>query len=262
MPLISVIIPVYNVEKYLERCLESVLCQTLRDIEIICVNDGSADNSLEILNKYAGSDNRIKVISKENGGLSDARNKGLEFVSAPYTAFVDSDDWIDERTFEEAYKAIEKYKTDFVCFASQKVYENGKVEIQKLPFNGFQKMNYKKFRKTPVTVWSKIFKTSIIKDRACIFPKGYNYEDNVFWMMYYPWVKSGYYINKPFYNYFQRADSIIYSDKKLFRYINLIPIIFEYYKNHNLLDKYGDDLSGRFKDYLKMDFNEAMRGTK
>ena len=262
MPLISVIIPVYNVEKYLERCLESVLCQTLRDIEIICVNDGSADNSLEILNKYAGSDNRIKVISKENGGLSDARNKGLEFVSAPYTAFVDSDDWIDERTFEEAYKAIEKYKTDFVCFASQKVYENGKVEIQKLPFNGFQKMNYKKFRKTPVTVWSKIFKTSIIKDRACIFPKGYNYEDNVFWMMYSPWVKTGYYIDKPFYNYSQRAGSIIYTDKKTFKYINLIPIIFKYYKEQNLLDKYGEDLYKRFKDYLKMDFNDAMGETK
>ena len=258
MPVISVIVPVYNVEKYLERCLDSLINQTLKDIEIICVNDGSSDNSAEILNKYAGNDKRIKVITKENGGLSDARNKGMEFVSAQYTAFVDSDDWVDECTFEEAYKAIEKYKTDFVCFASQKVYENGKVEIQKLPFNGLQKMNYKRFRKTPVTVWSKIFKTSIIKEHECVFPKGYNYEDNVFWTMYFPWIKTGYYINKPFYNYFQRADSIIYSDKKLFRYTNLIPLIFKYYKDHNLLDKYGNDLYKRFKDYLKMDFNDAL----
>lgn len=133
--------------------------------------------------------------------------------------------------FEEAYSAIEKYKTDFVCFGSQKVYEDGKTEIQKLPVKGFQKMNYKKIRKTPVTVWSKIFKASIIKEKECIFPKGYNYEDNVFWMMYSPWVKTGYYIDKPFYNYFQRAGSIIYTDKEPFKYINLIPIIFEYYKS-------------------------------
>ena len=100
---------------------------------------------------------------------------------------------------------------------------------------------------------------AIIKDKECIFPKGYNYEDNVFWMMYSPWVKTGYYIDKPFYNYFQRAGSIIYTDKEPFKYINLIPIIFEYYKKQNLLDKCGDDLYKRFKDYLKMDFNDALK---
>lgn len=256
MPVISVIIPVYNVESYLERCLQSVINQTLKGIEIICVNDGSTDGSLEILKKYAP---QITVINKENGGLSDARNKGLEYAHAPYIAFVDSDDWIEKSTFEKSYNAIEKYKPDFVCFGSQKAYDNGKVEIQKLPFKGFQKMNYKKIRKTPVTVWSKIFKASIIKKRECLFPKGYNYEDNVFWMMYSPWVKTGYYIDKPFYNYFQRTNSIIYTDNKPFKYINLIPLIFEYYKKQKLLDKYGEDLYERFKDYLKMDFKDALK---
>ncbi len=256
MPVISVIVPVYNVERYLERCLESIINQTLKDIEIICVNDGSTDGSIKILNKYAS---QITIINKENGGLSDARNKGLECISAPYTAFVDSDDWIKEDTFEEAYKSIEKYKTDFVCFGSQKVYENGKIEIQKLPFKGYQKMDYKKIRKTPVTVWSKLFRSSIIKDKKCIFPKGYNYEDNVFWMMYSPWITTGYYIDKPFYNYFQRANSIIYTDNKPFKYISLIPLIFEYYKKQGLLDEYGDDLYKRFKDYLKMDYKDAAR---
>ena len=256
MALISVIIPVYNVEKYLERCLDSILNQTFKDIEIICVNDGSTDGSREILNKYSS---QIILVNKENGGLSDARNKGLEYVTSPYVTFVDSDDWIEESTFEEAYKAIEKYQTDFVYFGCQKVYENGEKVVEKLPFKGFQKMNYKKIRKTPVTVWSKIFKTSIIKERECIFPKGYNYEDNVFWMMYSAWVKTGYYINKPFYNYWQRSDSIINTDKKIFKYIGLIPIIYEYYKRQNLLEKYGDDLYKRFKDYLKMDWKEAKR---
>lgn len=78
-------------------------------------------------------------------------------------------------------------------------------------------------------------------------------------MMYSPWVKTGYYIDKPFYNYFQRAGSIIYTDKEPFKYINLIPIIFEYYKKQNLLDKCGDGLYKRFRDYLKMDFNDALK---
>lgn len=144
MPVISVIVPVYNVEKYLERCLDSIINQTLKDVEIICVNDGSTDNSINILKEYSS---QIIIVNKENGGLSDARNKGLDYASAPYIAFVDSDDWIEETAFEEAYCAIEKYKTDFVCFGSQKVYEDGKTEIQKLPVKGFQKMNYKKSEK-------------------------------------------------------------------------------------------------------------------
>lgn len=259
MALISVIVPIYNVEKYLRRCLDSILNQTFEEIEIICVNDGSTDYSLDILTEYSKKDSRIKLINKENGGLSDARNKALEFVNSSYIAFVDSDDWIEANTFKESYDAIEKYKTDFVCFGCQKVFENGNIEIQKLPFRGFKKLNDKVIRKTPVTVWSKIFKTSIIKDRKCIFPKGYNYEDNVFWMMYSAWVNTGYYIDKPFYNYFQRNNSIVATDKKHFTYIGLIPIIFEYYKKSGLLDKNEKFLYKRFQDYLKMDYKEAVR---
>ena len=103
MPVISVIVPVYNVEKYLERCLDSIINQTLKDVEIICVNDGSTDNSINILKEYSS---QIIIVNKENGGLSDARNKGLDYASAPYIAFVDSDDWIEETAFEEAYSAI------------------------------------------------------------------------------------------------------------------------------------------------------------
>lgn len=258
MAVISVVIPVYNVEKYLRRCLDSVIKQTLKDIEIICVNDGSTDNSQAILEEYALKDERIKVVTKECEGVSEARNKGIECVNSPYIAFVDSDDWIEECTFEEAYKAIEKYKTDFVCFGYQKVYEDGKIEVQKLPYNGLVDMNYKKKRKTTVTVWSKLFRMSVIKEKECVFPKLYSSEDDFFWMIYSCWVQKGYFINKPFYNYFQRSNSIIHTDKKDFKYLSLIPLIFEYYKKWNLLDKYGDDLYKRFKDYLKMDFRTAL----
>ena len=99
-PCLSVIVPVYNVEQYLPQCLESLLNQTLRDIEIILVNDGSTDQSEKICREYADRDNRIKLYTKPNGGLSDARNYGLERTSANIVGFVDSDDYIDLNMFE------------------------------------------------------------------------------------------------------------------------------------------------------------------
>ena len=96
----SVIIPVYNVESYLRECLDSVLCQTFQDWEAICVNDGSSDNSLAILDEYAAKDSRFKVVSQANGGLSAARNTGIDNASGEYIVFLDSDDWIEYNTLE------------------------------------------------------------------------------------------------------------------------------------------------------------------
>ena len=95
MPKISVIVPIFNVEKYLKECLESIINQTFKDIEIICINDGSTDNSLDILNQYAEKDNRIKVITQSNQGLSAARNTGIKYANGEYISFIDSDDYID-----------------------------------------------------------------------------------------------------------------------------------------------------------------------
>ena len=105
-PKVSVIIPVYNVEKYLRQCLDSVVNQTLKDIEIICIDDGSTDNSLNILKEYAQKDNRIKIISKKNGGLSSARNAGLKFATGEFVGFVDSDDYIERETYENAVEPL------------------------------------------------------------------------------------------------------------------------------------------------------------
>lgn len=105
MPKISIIVPVYNVEEYLPDCLDSLINQTFKDIEIICVNDGSPDDSIKILEKYQNKDSRIKIISQENRGLSGARNSGLKIASGEYISFVDSDDWLDLNFFEELYKA-------------------------------------------------------------------------------------------------------------------------------------------------------------
>ena len=101
MPKISVIVPVYKVEKFLPKCLESLINQTLKDIEIICINDGSPDNSLKILEEYAKKDSRIKIINQKNAGPSVARNNGMSAASGEYIGFVDSDDWIDLDFYEK-----------------------------------------------------------------------------------------------------------------------------------------------------------------
>lgn len=111
---VSIIIPIYNTEKYLTKCLKSVISQTLQDIEIICVNDGSTDDSLIIINKYAKLDSRIKIVDKENGGLVSARKSGVEIAQGKYIGYVDSDDWIEPEMFEILYKYAEKYKVDLV----------------------------------------------------------------------------------------------------------------------------------------------------
>ena len=118
-PKISVILPVYNVEKYLRECLDSIINQTLKEIEIICLNDGSTDNSLSILKEYASKDNRIKIIDKENEGQGYARKVGFDSATGECILFCDSDDYYSELTaFEELYNYIEKVKVDVVIFES------------------------------------------------------------------------------------------------------------------------------------------------
>lgn len=123
-PQISIIIPVYNVEKYLVQCLESVVNQTYRDIEIICVNDGTKDNSGEILVSYAEKDPRVSVINQENKGLSGARNTGMRYAHGKYIMFVDADDWIDLDTCEKAICAAQKYSADLVLWSYVREFEN------------------------------------------------------------------------------------------------------------------------------------------
>ena len=133
MPKVSVIIPVYNVEKYLSQCLDSVVNQTLKDIEIICVDDGSTDNSLEILKTYAQKDSRIKILTQQNQYAGVARNKGLEIATGEYVHFLDSDDWIETCAYEELYNLISEKQADFIKFRAYS-YNNETKEITTRPY--------------------------------------------------------------------------------------------------------------------------------
>ena len=127
MPKVSIIVPVYNVEKYLSRCMDSLLNQTLKDIEIILVDDGSPDNCPAICDEYAKQDHRVKVVHKKNGGLGYARNSGMEMASGEFLAFVDSDDFVDVTMYEKLLKCVEENKLDTCYCRMQKYYPSGKI---------------------------------------------------------------------------------------------------------------------------------------
>lgn len=180
--LISVIIPVYKVEKYLSKCVESIINQTYKNLEIILVNDGSPDNCGEICDEYAKKDSRIKVIHKENGGLSDARNAGIEIASGQYIAFVDSDDYIASNMYERMYETILKDNSSMVVCGCICVREKGSVH-QTVQRNNYKEGIYSSNEYlsllyddwTYVVAWNKLYKKSLFS--SIRYPKGKIHED-------------------------------------------------------------------------------------
>ena len=184
MPKISVIVPVYNVEKFLEKCLKSIIGQTFEDLEIICINDGSTDKSLSILNSYAAKDSRIKILSQTNQGQSCARNAGLEIASGEYIGFVDSDDWIDLDFYEKLYNTAKKYDAD-IAVASIKRLRTYKWKYHlKIEKEEVTEDINKKFFLCDVPdkcyVWNKIYKASELKKYNIKFEPGVFFEDRCY----------------------------------------------------------------------------------
>lgn len=178
---VSIIVPVYNVENYLTKCLDSLIGQSLQDIEIIVVNDGSKDRSEEIIRQYVQKyPGKIKAFSKENGGLSDARNFGIDRATGDYIGFVDSDDYVTEVMFEEMFLLAEKHDAKMVICNIQKVDENGKV-IQKLtqlpnmPENINLENHFSVFSDVSYFACNKLFKKELFDQKR--FKKGVHFED-------------------------------------------------------------------------------------
>lgn len=215
-PLLSVIVPVYNVEDYLSKCIDSLIVQTLKDIEIILVNDGSIDKSGDICDKYRLKDNRIKVIHKENGGLSDARNVGIDIARGKYISFIDSDDWIEPKMFEILYSLAIKNEADIVQGDYIKVYDENvivnNISERITKYNSEQILNElygPNYIKT-VIVWNKIYKRELFNEIR--FPKGKLCEDE---FTTYKILHNANLIidtNIPMYYYRQREGSIMNSN--------------------------------------------------
>lgn len=209
--MISVIIPVYNVEGYLEECLESILNQTYKKLEIILVDDGSTDNSGRICDKYKKLDERVIVIHKINGGLSSARNCGLQIAKGEFIAFVDSDDYIDLHTYEETLGCMLKYNCDIVEFricgrdidSNEKVIEMDKDEVM-------YKHISSDFEYPNVAVWNKLYKENVIRNLR--FPEGKIHEDYMFQCVALKNCKKYIFLNQSFYYYRIRENSITHTN--------------------------------------------------
>ena len=219
---VSIIVPVYNVESYLAMCLDSLTCQSFEDIEIICINDGSTDNSLEILEHYQKFDRRIKIINKENGGLSSARNAGIKAANGDYILFVDSDDWISSNAVERLYENAKKNNSDLVIFdfcccdystnrSIITTIENYHGKYENKPFNK-NTIETRAYKYIPVSAWSKLYKTDLIKGKI-EFYEDIIFEDVPFWAYIYSHAKRITYLADPLYFYRKNREGSIMCTK-------------------------------------------------
>lgn len=269
-PKISIIIPCYNVEKYLPKCLDSIVNQTYTNLEIICVIDGSPDNSLMICNKYAKEDSRIVVIKQENQGLSGARNTGIKASNGEYIMFVDSDDWIKINTCEKVVSRLNKYDYDLIIWSYIREFSNSQKEKmilgdKDLSFDekGCQKLHrrvfglYKDELSNPenadslVTAWGKMYRTSLIKDIKFVDTKKIGTEDALFNCYAMKNVKSAYYFAECLYHYRKNNEisiTSVYKENLFFQWNNLFDLIQKYIDDNDL----GEDFYQAFNNRISL----------
>lgn len=175
---LSIIIPVYNVEKYIEKCITSLINQTIKEIEFIFVNDGTPDNSINIIKKYQKNDKRIKLINKENGGQASARNLGLKYAKGEYIAFLDSDDYVKEEMYEKMYNKAKQNDLDIVICNYFLTYKD-KIEEMKNDITNKKEKTIlpKEYILLTPSPWNKIIKKSYLEKINFTFPEGIIYED-------------------------------------------------------------------------------------
>ena len=248
--MISVIVPVYNVEKYIEKCLKSLVEQTLKNIEIIIVNDGSTDNSKKIISKFAEKYSNIKYYEKTNGGLSSARNYGIKYANGEYVAFLDSDDYVEKNLYELMYKKALQENSDMVeCDFIWEYYgKNGEiVKTKKDKRKKFKTLN-QYVKNARVVAWNKLIKKQIIDDFNIRFPEGLIYEDIEFFYKLFPHLNKISYVNIYGIHYVQRNGSILNSNpEKIGDIFKILDNVIKYYRD---LDIYENEMKYRYRRIL------------
>ena len=252
MKKVSIIVPVYNVEKYLKRCLDSLVNQTLKDIEIICINDGSTDGSLAILDEYVRNDDRIVVINQENSGLSVARNNGIGVAKGEYLGFVDSDDWVSEDYFEKLYNSAIQNNAEIAV--------GGIIRLHR-----FNRRKFLTFDKEIVTsdinlkfelcdmpeksyVWNKIYKSSKLKEIGLKFEEGIVFEDCIFTPQALFYFDKMVTVPDAYYFYWRRSDSIVkQKDEK-----TLANMAYAHDKAQKFIEEHNIDISSHKPDCYRL----------
>ena len=250
-PKISIIVACYKGGDLLPRCLESLTKQTLREIEIICVNDGSPDNTAEVMAEWHARDERIVVINLEkNGGVSHARNVALDAATAEYVTFCDADDYKDLTFCEKMYQAITKNRADLVICGTQIVYEvhsemkHSDENYYSLKFAGKQIISDEVILNTDLSPWNKLFRREVIQENNIRFPEGLYYEDEYFCVAYFCVAKSAYFVNEQLHTYVRQANSTMSNtwskDKSKDNAIDHLYIAFRLYdflEQHHILNR-------------------------
>lgn len=251
---ISVIVPVYNVEKYLSVCLTSCINQTLRDIEIICVNDGSTDNSLAVLEAFAAHDYRIRIISKPNGGLSSARNAGIRAARGSMIMFLDSDDYLERNACERVWIETLEAPTDIVIFGTRIFPERPRagawyysvLQCRVKRYTAFSEDVLFKEKSAKPFVWRQAFRKKLLDEHGLTFDETVKYgEDMVFQMEVFPHASNFAFIPDSLYHYrWYREGSLMQGirddlDQKIMTHLSFVEIISEYWKQQGWFDLYG-----------------------
>ena len=249
-PLVSVIVPTYNGGKTIAKCLDSLLGQSQRRIRIICVNDGSTDNTLRIIKKYRRKNRRIRIINQKNQGRAAARNAGLRAVRTKYVMFCDDDDLYEESMCENMIDVIEKSKADFAVCGINVIYKaheemrESDEKYYKLYFDGLQEVNDGIINKIDASVCNKIFRMSIIRENEISFPDGLNNEDYYFCNAYMSVAKTVFFLKQKLYCYIRRKGSIMSDNfdgtKESIDHLLVAEKLFRFYKKIGFLNKHRD----------------------
>ena len=268
---ISIIIPVYNVEKYLPSCLNSCINQTLYDIEIICVNDGSTDNSLGILEQYASVDQRIKIFSQKNSGLSAARNTGIEHARGEFFLFLDSDDYLTQNACERVWLETLEAPTDIVIFGTYIFPEIPRAS--KWYYDTLRTPNHRYWKFAPEVlfdepgakpfVWRQAYNRKFFEQYGLRFDERVRYgEDMVFQMEAFPHGKNFCFISDELYRYrWIREGSLMQGyrtdlDNKIRQHLNFIGYITKYWDSQGWLKCYGKEYTRWLLEFLVYDIRK------
>jgi glycosyltransferase involved in cell wall biosynthesis len=247
MPKISIIVPIYNVEKYIKQCLESIISQTLKDIEILCIDDCGTDSSIKIIESFAKKDSRIKIIQLDKNKLPGvARNIGIKSSTGKYISFIDPDDYVEPNLLEIAYTKIEELQLDSIWF-NVKIFDDKKKSFTKDNYfletsNGILNINPKNINKFPLNCWNKIYRTSIIKKHNIMFSENILFEDLEFYHKFFTKSKETYFINKHLYIYRLRPNSILSSKKSREDIFKAIKNVYFYLLKENIFENYKESL--------------------
>jgi len=257
---VSVIVPVYNLENYLKKSLDSLASQTLKELEVIIVDDGSKDSSPKILDSYEKKYKNFKVVHKKNGGVSAARNDGLDLATGEYVAFLDGDDWLELDCFEKTYKKAKEGNYDIVAYDTLAIYPDKNMYISSNIDD--EQDNKKLMIDAYAVVCNKLFKRTLLKGIK-FKEKIALAEDVLFLYQVYPRANKIGVVKEPFLNYLQRQGSATYVyDKKIYDLIKVMDIICDDYKNKKIINEYKEEIEYTYVRYLYATFIKRLAKTK